>query len=100
MIKGILLLDEKGHIIFDQKEFWDDRLKFFNYDVLVVGHTHQVFAEKLGDTLVINPGSTKFNHTCAILSLPEMTCRIMPLSGKRPLMAWNWGMFRANEQEI
>jgi len=96
MMKGIHLLDEKGHVIFDQKKIWDDYLKDFEYDVLIVGHTHQVFAEKLGNTLVINPGSTKFNHTCAVLSLPDMNCRGLPLSGKPPLTVWNWGIFRIN----
>ncbi|MBC2714458.1 MAG: metallophosphoesterase family protein [Desulfobacteraceae bacterium] len=96
MMKGIHLLDETGHVMLDQKKFWDDYLKDFEFDVLVVGHTHQVFAEKLGNTLVINPGSTKFNHTCAILSLPDMNCRVVPLSGKTPLSVWNWGIFRTN----
>jgi putative phosphoesterase len=95
--KGIHLLDEAGLIRQDQKKIWDDRLEDFDYDVLIVGHTHQVFAEKLGNTLVVNPGSTVFNHTCAILSLPEMTCQIMPLSGKKPVKVWNWGIFRASE---
>ena len=40
--------------------------------VLLVGHTHQVFCEQLGNTLVINPGSTRFKRTCAILSLPDL----------------------------
>lgn len=97
LMKGIHLLDEAGLIRQDQKKIWDDRLEDFDYDVLIVGHTHQVFAEKLGNTLVVNPGSTVFNHTCAILSLPEMTCQIMPLSGKKPVKVWNWGIFRASE---
>ena len=97
LMKGIHLLDETGLIIPDQKKIWDDRLENFDYDVLIVGHTHQVFAEKLGNTLVVNPGSTLFNHTCAILSLPDMTCQVVPLSGKNPVSVWNWGVFRANE---
>jgi predicted phosphodiesterase len=43
--------------------------------VLVVGHTHQVFAETVGGVLVVNPGSSAFNHSCAILSLPDCTYR-------------------------
>ena len=62
-------------------------------DVLIVGHTHQVFSEQLGDVLVINPGSTTFNHTCAILTLPEMKVDIFPLSNKEPILCWNWSMF-------
>ncbi len=97
LMKGIHLLDETGLIIPDQKEIWEDYLKDFEYDVLIVGHTHQVFAEKLGNTYVINPGSTVFNHTCAILSLPDMICQVVPLSGKTPISVWNWGIFRATE---
>ncbi len=92
LMEGIKLLNEKAVIVQEQKNRWEDYLESFPYDVLVVGHTHQVFAERLGSVLVINPGSTKFNHTCAILTLPEMTVQIYPLLGKKPLMAWNWGI--------
>jgi putative phosphoesterase len=88
---GIKLLDENGELLQDQKKAWSRRLSDCGYDVLVVGHTHQVFSEQLGSTLVINPGSTKFNHTCAILNLPEMECHWFALSNKVPLKAWNWG---------
>ena len=47
---------------------------------------------RAGDLLVVNPGSTLFNHTCAILSLPEMAVEVFSLSGKEPLLVWNWGM--------
>ena len=91
-LDGIRLLDETGNIIPQQYQEWSERLAGFDHDVLIVGHTHQVFAERLGDTLVINPGSTKFNHSCMILSLPEMACTVVPLSGNRVIRAWNWGM--------
>jgi putative phosphoesterase len=89
-MEGIKLLDEHGHVMPDRKAQWENALKNFNYDVLIVGHTHQVFAERLGNTLVINPGSTKFNHTCAILTLPELTVQVFPLSNKEPLKTWRW----------
>jgi putative phosphoesterase len=88
---GINLLDEHGQIMPDREALWRNTLEEFDYDVLIVGHTHQVFAEKLGETLVINPGSTKFNHTCAILTLPELTVQVFPLSNKEPLKVWHWG---------
>jgi putative phosphoesterase len=94
--KGIRLLDKDGNILLNQKEQWTRYLDKFEFDVLIVGHTHQVFAEKMGTTLVINPGSTTYNHTCAVLSLPEMELEILPLSNKVPLMSWNWGMERNN----
>jgi predicted phosphodiesterase len=59
--------------------------------VLIVGHTHQVFTEYLGDILVINPGSSAFNHSCAILHLPEMRVQTFALSGKAIERTWNWG---------
>jgi len=90
LMKGITLLDENGHLLADRQTQWADELQGSEFDVLVVGHTHQVFIEQLGDVMVINPGSTKFNHTCAILSLPELDCQIYPLSNKKPMHVWNW----------
>jgi putative phosphoesterase len=89
---GIKLLDLDGNLIAGEKARWTERLQGFRHDVLLVGHTHQVFCEQLGDTLVINPGSTRFNHTCATLSLPEMELKIFALSGKQPVRFWNWGI--------
>ena len=88
---GIKLLDKTGAIISAQVAKWSDMLKSFDYDVLFVGHTHQVFVEELGGTLVINPGSSVFNHCCAILRLPEMTVELFSLSGKDIQKTWNWG---------
>jgi predicted phosphodiesterase len=90
-MEGIQLLDARGDILLDRKRMWGERLQGFGYDVLLVGHTHQVFAERLANTLVINPGSTKFNHSCAILYLPELEVRVLPLSGKEVTKTWNWG---------
>ena len=89
-MKGIKLLDKHGEIIPARKERWTNNIERFNYDVLIVGHTHQVFSERLGNTLVINPGSTKFNHTCAILTLPDLEVQFFPLSNKEPQKVWNW----------
>ncbi len=95
LLEGIKLLEEKGTLIENQKSIWTDKLKNFPYDLLLVGHTHQLFAERLGGVLVVNPGSTVFNHSCVILHLPEMRVEIVPLSGKKPLLSWNWGMIAA-----
>jgi putative phosphoesterase len=91
MIEGIRLLDEDGTVIEEEKQIWTDRLAHFDHDVLIVGHTHQVFAEQLGQTLVINPGSTRFNHCCAVLSLPNITIKWFSLSGQKIKYTWNWG---------
>jgi putative phosphoesterase len=69
---------------------WAGLLDGFECDVLVVGHTHQVFAEQVGNILIVNPGSTAFNYSCAILRLPEMTVQVFPLSGREVEKTWNW----------
>jgi putative phosphoesterase len=91
MMKGIRLLDEHGKVIEEEKEVWLKQLSKFAYDVLIIGHTHQVFAEQLGDTLVINPGSTRFNHCCCVLSLPTARIEWFPLSGQMINYTWKWG---------
>ena len=87
---GIKLLDRNGQLRPERVVEWTGHLQGFDYDVLVVGHTHQVFAEYIGDTLVINPGSSAFNYSCAILHLPEMKVQMFPLSGKAIEKTWNW----------
>ncbi len=95
--RGIRLLDENGAVLAGEKERWCQELTGYPFDVLLVGHTHQVFAEWFRGKLVINPGSTKFNHTCAILSLPDKQVEMCSLSGKEPVKAWNWGMMTRGE---
>lgn len=89
---GIKLLDENGKLLTDQKQEWTKRLQNLERDILIVGHTHQIFCERLGDVLVVNPGSTKFNHGCAVLTLPDMTFEVFALSNKQLSYAWNWGL--------
>lgn len=93
---GIKLLDVDGEPIPAQQKYWQRALADLNHDVLIVGHTHQVFAEQLGDVLVINPGSTQFNHTCMVLTLPEMNVQTFSLQGMEPVKSWNWGKFVHN----
>jgi putative phosphoesterase len=87
---GIKLLNRQGVVQPDRIALWTEALQGGDYDVLVVGHTHQVFAEQVGNTLVVNPGSSAFNYSCAILRLPEMTVEVFPLSGKVIAKTWNW----------
>jgi len=94
LLEGIRLLDEGGRLHEEQRRIWGEKLRGTDADVLVVGHTHQVFAEQLGNLLVVNPGSTRFNHSCALLSLPEREVHFIPLGGREILPAWNWGMER------
>ena len=94
LMGGIRLLDQHGHIIQQEEDYWAGQLAEFDYDVLVVGHTHQVFARQLGSSLVINPGSTQFNHSCAILNLPDLTVEFIPLSDHDIAPVWNWGAYR------
>lgn len=88
---GIKLLNKDGVVEPDKREHWSQKLESFDYDVLVVGHTHQVFAEYMGGVLVVNPGSSVFNHSCAILNLQDMLVEMIPLSGKKIEKTWNWG---------
>lgn len=89
---GIKLLDQQGCVIEDRIAAWSLSLADFDYDVLIVGHTHQVYAEQLGKTLVVNPGSVPFNHSCMILSLPDLAVQTFALGGREIVMCWNFSM--------
>jgi putative phosphoesterase len=94
---GIRLLDQDGGVRPERAALWTRQLAASGYDVLVVGHSHQVFAEQLGNTLVVNPGSSVFNHSCAILRLPQMSVEILPLSGQPVRRTWNWAEYMAGK---
>lgn len=89
---GIKLLDQEGKIRPQQHQHWRQKLRFFKHDVLIVGHTHQVFAEWLGNILAINPGSTVFNHSCMILDLPELEVHTFALERQEIIPCWNFSM--------
>ena len=91
--KGIRLLDQSGLLDKSSQKFWRKKLAAMqlNVNVLLVGHTHQVFAEYLGNTLVINPGSCLYNHSCAILNLPELDVEWIGLCNKEIVKSWHWG---------
>jgi putative phosphoesterase len=88
---GIRLRDRSGAVRKDRVAHWEQQLNGFAPDVLIVGHTHQVFAEQVGSTLVVNPGSAPFNYACAILRLPELTVQTFALSGREIRKTWQWG---------
>ena len=89
---GIKLLDQQGEIIQSRVQHWARQLKDFDHDILIVGHTHQVFAEQIGHVFVINPGSSAFNHSCMILSLPELTVQTYALENREIIKCWNFSM--------
>ncbi len=89
---GIRLLDPDGGVKPDRRAQWDAALADLAHDVLIVGHTHQVYAETLGGVLVINPGSSAFNHSCMILTLPELAVETLALGGREIIRCWNFGM--------
>jgi putative phosphoesterase len=91
-VGGIRLLDTQGNPRADRQREWCEKLAGLDRDVLIVGHTHQVYALPLGETLVVNPGSSVFNHSCMILSLPEMTVRSFALGNHDIVKCWNFGM--------
>lgn len=92
---GIKLLDQQGEIRQDRKDEWTEALKGLEYDVLIVGHTHQVYAEQLGEVFVINPGSTVFNHSCMILSLPDLSVQTFALGNREIIKCWNFSMLNS-----
>jgi predicted phosphodiesterase len=94
---GIRLLDADGAVRPERAAHWTRRLVGCDCDVLVIGHTHQVFAERLGSTLVVNPGSSVFNHSCAILHLPELSVQMFPLSGRPIERYWNWSEYMRSQ---
>ena len=89
---GIKLLDRQGEFVEDRINKWTHLLADLDHDVLIVGHTHQVYAEQLGNVFVVNPGSTVFNHSCMILSLPDQGVQIFPLSNQDIVKCWNFSM--------
>jgi putative phosphoesterase len=95
---GIKLLDQQGDIIEDRRQEWAGNLAEVDSDVLIVGHTHQVFALPLGQVFVVNPGSSVFNHSCMILSLPELTVREFALGRQDIVRCWNFSMLFGSEQ--
>ncbi len=96
---GIKLRNRDGDIEEQRKAEWFDRLAGFDHDVLIVGHTHQIFAEQLGSTLVINPGSVPFNHSCMILSLPDLGVETFALGGREIVNCWNFSMVFGEQQD-
>ncbi len=94
---GIKLLDQQGDIIEQRRLAWIDELSAVDYDVLIVGHTHQVYALQLGKPFVVNPGSSVFNHSCMILSLPDLTVRSFALGHRDIVKCWNFSMLYNEE---
>ena len=95
---GIKLLDQQGDIIEDLRQEWTSNLAGIDSDVLIVGHTHQVFALPLGQVFVVNPGSSVFNHSCMILSLPQLTVREFALGRQNIVRCWNFSMLFGSGQ--
>jgi len=87
---GIRLLDTQGVVRPERADQWQRQLADCGCDVLIVGHTHQVFAARLGELLVVNPGSSVFNHSCVVLRLPELSVQVFGLSGQPVKPYWNW----------
>lgn len=91
---GIRLLDPQGAVIESRKQEWAEKLDEIDSDVLIVGHTHQVYALQLGRLFVVNPGSSAFNHSCMILSLPDLGVREFALGNREIVRCWNFSMLR------
>lgn len=94
---GIRLLDQQGEIIEERRQEWASNLSTVDCDLLIVGHTHQVYAAQLGKVFVVNPGSSVFNHSCMILSLPDFTVREFALGKQDIVRCWNFGMLQGQD---
>ncbi len=89
---GIRLLDPQGEVRAERRQHWREQLDGIGFDVLVVGHTHQVYAEQIGEVFVVNPGSSAFNYSCMILSLPDLSVETFALDGREIIKCWNFSM--------
>ncbi len=89
---GIKLLDKNGKLIDEQSALWQQRLASLDADILVVGHTHQLYAQQLGHVLTLNPGSVPFNHSCMVLDTGILQTESFALGGQSITPVWNWGM--------
>ena len=96
---GIRLLDPQGVVRPERAQQWRETLSDFDYDILIVGHTHQVYAEKIGHVWVVNPGSSAFNHSCMILNLPQMTVETFALGGREIVKCWNFSMLASKDRQ-
>lgn len=92
---GIKLLDQEGGFKPERLDEWRARLSDFEFDVLIVGHTHQVYAVELGGIFVVNPGSSVFNHSCMILSLPDCAVTTYALENRDIVKCWNFSMLHS-----
>ena len=90
LMRGIRLLDEVGTPLPDEWAHWGEELRDLPCDLLAVGHTHQVFAERLGGVRVVNPGSTCFNGSCALVEFPSLEVRLLPVPGVKFSRSWSW----------
>ncbi|MCB0279213.1 MAG: metallophosphoesterase family protein [Calditrichaeota bacterium] len=93
--KGFKLLDQNNQLIESELKKWEIQLTNFDYDILLVGHSHQVFSERIAKTLVINPGSSIFNNSVAILNINGLEVDFLPLSDGGISRTWNWSLVRS-----
>jgi putative phosphoesterase len=61
----------------DDRTLFDQTIASGKYDLVCYGHTHVARAERVGKTLVLNPGALfRANpRTFAVVDLPELTVR-------------------------
>ena len=76
-------IDGKKIIMFHKNDVIEDLAKSQNYDVIIYGHNHQKEINKLGKTLIINPGECSGwltgKSTIVILDLANLRVRIVNL---------------------
>jgi len=67
-----------------RREVYEQIVRFYKTDVIVLGHTHEPMLVEMGSLLVVNPGSVCRTYadgsgTCATLSLPDFTFRVFDI---------------------
>lgn len=61
-----------------------------NYDIVILGHTHQPMHARIGNLHILNAGSVydvtiRDSHTCGILYLPETRFVVFDLASENPI---------------
>lgn len=98
MLKGIKILMVHGSPLSNSQylmpampnSMFTKILKDVDADIVICGHTHSPMLRKVGDMLLLNPGSVcnspnnRESHTCAILNLPDKNFNVFFTDSGKP----------------
>ncbi len=92
---GIKLRDRDGELVAERNDELDQALADLEHDVLIVGHTHQVYAEQLGGVLVINPGSVAVQPQLHDPVSARSQRQTYALGEREIINCWNFSMLQS-----